>query len=102
MATNLPAALKKVEALVYRYAKAGDYPLNPDEVVVRNVLQGLARNLVKYGKPYCPCREVSGIAEKDRRNRCPCASHREEIARDGVCECGLFVGAAYLKNKEAG
>ena len=102
MATNLQTALKKVEASIYRYAEVSDYHLNPDEVVVGNVLQGLARNLVRYGKPYCPCREVSGIAEKDRRNRCPCASHREDIARDGVCECGLFVNSAYLKDKETG
>lgn len=100
--SDLATALKKVEALVSRYAEVSDYPLDPDEVVVKNILQGLARNWVRYGRPYCPCREVSGIAEKDRRNRCPCATHREDIARDGVCECGLFVSSAYLKDKEAG
>jgi len=30
MVSNLATALKKVEALVSRYAEVSDYPLNPD------------------------------------------------------------------------
>ena len=101
MDRNLGTGLKKAKAFVRRYAEISDYYAHPDEVVVRNILQGLARNWVSYGRFYCPCREVSGIAEKDRENICPCTTHKEDIARDGVCECGLFVSSTYLKHQEA-
>jgi len=97
MRRGLEAALRKAEALARRYASVSDYCLNPDEVVVRNILHGLARNWQRYGRLYCPCREVSGSRDKDRKNMCPCTTHKQDIAQDGVCECGLFVNQAYLK-----
>lgn len=81
--------------MVHRYTSRGPYSLNPDPVTVGHVLAGLTRNLLRHGRPYCPCREVSGEPERDRTNLCPCPQHRADIARDGVCECGLFVSAAY-------
>jgi len=65
--------------------------LQPDEALRRHVLRGLARNLVEHGRAYCPCREVAGDRAVDRVNICPCRTHRDEIARFGECECGLFV-----------
>ena len=102
MERDLETGLKKARALVYRYAEVSDYYVHPDEVVVRNILRGLAENWARYGRFYCPCRKVSGIAEKDRENICPCKMHKEDIARDGVCECGLFVNSSYLKDRQAG
>jgi ferredoxin-thioredoxin reductase catalytic subunit len=83
-------ALEEVTSKAKRHAERGGFDLQPDEAQLRYVLNGLAENLVKFGKAYCPCRPVTGDAEKDRANICPCRSHREEIDRFGACECGLF------------
>ena len=77
-----------------RYVARGPYRLNPDRATVEHVLVGLARNLARYGRAYCPCREVTGDPARDRANLCPCPQHRRDIARRGVCECGIFVRAA--------
>jgi ferredoxin-thioredoxin reductase catalytic chain len=84
-------ALEQVTRAAERYAQRGRVALQPDEAVRRHVLRGLARNLVRYGRAYCPCREAEGDPEVDRVNICPCRTHLEEIARFGECECGLFV-----------
>ncbi len=47
----LAEALHKVTARVTHYAQRGPYELFPDDVVVRNLLAKMARNLVKYGEP---------------------------------------------------
>lgn len=85
----------RVERMIRRYVARGRYVLNPDEVTVEHVLAGLTANLVKHGRWYCPCREVFGDPERDRSNICPCPQHHADIARDGVCECGIFVSAEY-------
>ncbi len=64
--------------------------MQPDDALRRHVLEGLARNLVRHGRAYCPCREVTGDAERDRPNICPCRTHMEEIRATGECECGIF------------
>jgi ferredoxin-thioredoxin reductase catalytic subunit len=87
----LEAALARVQRVVQRSAEKSGLALNPDLAVRRHVLRGLARNLVSYGKPYCPCREVAGSEQVDRANICPCRAGRKEVARSGECECGLFV-----------
>jgi len=81
--------------MVRRYVARGPYRLNPDSVTVEHVLSGLTRNLVQHGRAYCPCREVTGDPQRDRSNICPCPQHRADIARDGFCECGIFVNQDY-------
>lgn len=85
------AALERVTRAAERYSRKSGLALHPDLPLRRHVLRGLARNLLRYGRPYCPCRQVTGDTEKDRVNICPCRTHREEVARLGECECGLFV-----------
>ena len=89
-----------IEKMVTKYAERSLYSLNPDEVVVENIVAGLVRNKMKYGYAYCPCREVKGIPREDRKNICPCRTHKEEIARQGTCECALFVSEDYLQMKK--
>ncbi len=88
-------ARARVERMVERYLARGRYRLNPDAVTVEHVLAGLARNLIQHKRWYCPCREVTGEPARDRRNICPCPQHHQDIARDGFCECGLFVSEDY-------
>ncbi len=83
--------MERVTAAAKRHAKKHGFALQPDEAQLRYVLHGLTENLVKYGRPFCPCREVTGDAEKDRANICPCRTHRAEIEQSGACECGLYV-----------
>ncbi len=88
-------ARERVERMVHRHVARGRYRLNPDATTVEHVLAGLTRNLIQHGRWYCPCREVTGDRERDRANICPCPQHRADIARDGVCECGIFVSEEY-------
>jgi ferredoxin-thioredoxin reductase catalytic subunit len=94
-------ARERVERMVRRYLERGPYCLNPDSATVEHVVVGLVRNLVTAGRAYCPCREVTGDAVKDRANICPCPQHRADIARDGFCECGIFVSAEYAAAHES-
>ena len=88
-------ARARVERMVYRHVARGPYSLNPDPITVEHVLAGLARNLNQYGRWYCPCREVTGEPDRDTANICPCPQHPTDIARDGTCECGIFVSKEY-------
>jgi len=96
---QLSEARRRVERMVTRYLERGRYCLNPDPVTVGHVKVGLARNLARYGRCYCPCREVTGDPEQDRKNICPCPQHREDIARDGACECGIFVSREFAETR---
>ena len=89
-----------VERMIAKYVERSPFFLNPDPVIVKNIVMGLVKNKIKYGYPYCPCREVKGIPEKDGDNICPCRTHKDEIARQGTCECGLFVNEACLNAKK--
>jgi len=72
------------------YAKSKGFALNPDKKVLTLVIAGLAKNEKDKGKPYCPCRALTGNPEEDSKNVCPCAFHLDEIERDGHCKCSLF------------
>jgi len=91
------AARERVERMVRRYVERGPYRLNPDPTTREHVIAGLTRNLLKHGRWYCACREVTGDLARDRQNICPCPQHRADIARDGFCECGIFVSAGYAE-----
>ncbi len=79
-----------------RYVDKSPYFLHPDEALVRNILEGLAKNKAKYGRGYCPCRPVEGGRRSNSVNICPCRSHNEDIERDGACECGIFVSREFM------
>jgi len=89
-----------VERMITKYVERSPFFLNRDQVIVKNIVTGLVKNKIRYGYAYCPCREVKGIPEKDGDKICPCRTHKEEIARQGTCECGLFVDEAYLNAKK--
>ena len=81
--------------MVQRYVEVSGYHLNPEPVVVHGIVQGLVRNVLRYGVSYCPCRDLTGDPERDRANICPCIYHKDEIRDDGHCRCVLFVGDNY-------
>lgn len=64
--------------------------VNPDQPFVRPILEGLVTQAKKWGKAYCPCRDVDG-GEADRDIICPCVYAQADIEGHGQCYCGLFL-----------
>lgn len=80
---KLRASIKR---MVSKYAERNPLFLNPDKVVVENVITGLVKNKIKYGYAYCPCQEVKGIPEQDRHNIWHCQTRKYDIASQETCE----------------
>ena len=53
------------------------------------VVDGLVRNMQKYGVPTCPCRKFNK-ENPDKDLFCPCVHVLKEVERDGHCYCNLF------------
>jgi len=90
MCSEFDKAVARVTVAAERFAQTTGLCLQPDPTLRRHVIAGLAENLLKHGRMYCPCREVTGDSQTDRINICPCRAHRDEIERLGECECGLY------------
>lgn len=73
-----------------QYAEENGWVLNPNSDQLRVVIRGLARNQIKKGQRYCPCRVMIGDPEADKKIICPCIFHRDEVTADGHCHCNLF------------
>jgi ferredoxin-thioredoxin reductase catalytic subunit len=89
---ELEAWRREITERARKHAAESSCRLNPNERTVAALIDGLVRRRAKFGDFYCPCRIVTGNAEADRRNVCPCVTHEAEIAESGKCHCGLFVG----------
>ncbi|MFH1036541.1 MAG: ferredoxin-thioredoxin reductase catalytic domain-containing protein [Patescibacteria group bacterium] len=74
-----------------KYCVEQGYKLNPNPKVVDAIVKGLLKREQEFGERYCPCRRVTGDKEEDKKLICPCFWHKEEIAKDGHCHCGIFV-----------
>lgn len=76
---------------VENIAESKGYYLCPDEELLENLVEGLAKNKERYGYRSCPCREASGKKEYDRDIICPCRYCDPDVEEHGSCYCGLFV-----------
>ncbi len=83
--------LDKVRQRAESDAKTHGYYLNPDEIFLKDLLEGLKRNEERYGYPSCPCRLASGKFEIDRDIVCPCDYRDPDVEEYGSCYCGLYV-----------
>lgn len=83
--------IKEIRKKLDDYLKNTQYKLNPDEKLVEELLNALAKRKEKTGQFYCPCRVISHNAAKDKDIICPCIYHEHDIAEKGVCFCGLIV-----------
>ncbi len=81
--------------LVEDYVATSPYELNPDSKHVDKIIKSLAKKKLNKGFYYCPCRMLSDDKETDAKIICPCEYHKEEIEKDGICSCDLFVGPDY-------
>jgi ferredoxin-thioredoxin reductase catalytic subunit len=85
------------EAQAYRqrlaaYVATTPYRFTADEIAVADLLLRLARRKLSTGSGFCPCREVPSDPARLPSLVCPCDDHRRDIALNGQCYCGLFVG----------
>jgi ferredoxin-thioredoxin reductase catalytic subunit len=72
------------------YADSQNFKLNPNEKAMEGIIRGLLRNKQFKGDIYCPCRQVTGNKEEDKKIVCPCIYHKQEIKDMGHCKCTLF------------
>lgn len=75
-----------------QFCKKNDFTLNPDDMYVGSVIEGVLENERKYGLRLCPCRLRDGSRETDLKLICPCNFKAQKTwAERGECWCGLFV-----------
>lgn len=77
-------------AYVRQVAAHRGWVVNPDAALTSPIVQGLATQAARWGKPYCPCRDVEG-GEADRDIVCPCVYAQPDVDQWGQCFCGLFL-----------
>ncbi len=49
------------------------------------VVEGILKNIKRYGYPLCPCRLSGGSREKDLDIICPCDYRDEDTEEYGAC-----------------
>ncbi len=76
---------------VEKVAEKWDYHLCPDEELLDDLVEGLAKNKDRYGYPSCPCRPASGKKKYDNDIICPCEYCEADVEEHGMCYCGLYV-----------
>ncbi len=82
--------IKKLIEDYKEYSKKNGFQLNPNDLVVENIVKKLLENQEKHGARYCPCRMLTGDDEEDKKKICPCVWHKKEIEEMGHCHCNLF------------
>lgn len=65
---------------------------NSNQKIVDAIIMGELRNIVQQGHAYCPCRP-----QKIRSHICPCEPAKEELQKEGMCQCRLFVNPNILE-----
>ncbi|MDR2395227.1 MAG: hypothetical protein LBD57_01215 [Endomicrobium sp.] len=81
-------------------AKDKGYYLNQDTSFVNALLEGLIRNLNRYGYSSCPCRLSTGDYALDSDLICPCSYMENDIQKYGSCFCALYVSKDVYENKK--
>jgi ferredoxin-thioredoxin reductase catalytic chain len=91
MGASTPTAesLGRIEKLVKTYTRKSGTTTHPDHEITKAVVEGLARNLDKLGRPLCPCRFYPDAAEEARHRTWICACDDMQIYK--YCHCLLFV-----------
>ncbi len=86
-------------AILKKFAANKGLNFNPDENVVRPLIEGLLANRNRYGFPSCPCRLAAGDFELDQDIICPCVYAVPDMNEFGKCYCELYVGRDYLDGR---
>ncbi|MDR0617896.1 MAG: hypothetical protein LBG23_03960 [Endomicrobium sp.] len=97
--SNIKSA-QELRVLLEKNAKDKNYYLNPDMAFVDALLEGLIKNLNRYGYSSCPCRLSTGNYELDSDLICPCVYMENDVQKYGSCFCALYVSKDVYENKE--
>jgi ferredoxin-thioredoxin reductase catalytic subunit len=88
--------LNDVEEFVKKAADYKGWILNTDDDWLHTLIEGLQRNINRYGYFACPCREAWGEQEADRDIICPCIYSDLDVPEFGRCYCNLFFRSGYF------
>ena len=80
-------------------ARAGGYILNPNKEDAMALVEGLLKNINRYGYPSCPCRIAEGRRELDLDIICPCDYRDADLTDYGACYCALYVTKEWIEGK---
>lgn len=83
-------AAEEIRRRLDAYLVGKSFFFNPDPDIVDSIIRAMAKRREKFGKDYCPCRRVTGDADKDAAIICPCVYHEQEVDEQGHCHCQLF------------
>lgn len=85
MDDEIKTALRFLQNTAQRFG----YVLNPDENALHRIVGYMADNKLKHGEYFCPCKQHYPV-DTESDPVCPCSAFRDEIVRDGHCECHVF------------
>jgi ferredoxin-thioredoxin reductase catalytic subunit len=86
-----PQEIDRLYEKLDKEAEDAGYHINPDAVMVRELLSGYLVNQKRFGYPSCPCRLASGKKEEDLDIICPCDYRDPDVEEYGGCYCSLYV-----------
>jgi ferredoxin-thioredoxin reductase catalytic subunit len=90
MSNNIKSA-QELRVFLEKNAKDKNYYLNRDVAFVDALLEGLIKNLNRYGYSSCPCRLSTGSYELDSDLICPCVYMENDVQKYGSCFCAKDV-----------
>ncbi len=87
-----------MEKFIQSTAARNGWGVQRDARLLQRLINSLADNLERHGRPYCPCKSHIPI-DTTHDTICPCHEASDEIASIGRCECGLFIDANAIQAK---
>ncbi len=78
-------------------AKTNNWNLNKDKETLKDLIDGLLNNKLRYGYQSCPCRLASGKRELDHDLICPCDYAPADIKEYGACYCNLYLASNFYE-----
>jgi ferredoxin-thioredoxin reductase catalytic subunit len=91
---------EELNVFLEKNAKEKGYYLNKDTAFVSALLEGLIKNLNRYGYSSCPCRLSTGNYALDLDLICPCAYMENDVQKYGSCFCALYVSKEVYEGKK--
>lgn len=81
---------EKARKFVTMVAEKQGWRLHRDQEFLQNLIEGLQKNMERYGYYLCPCRLGDGDKKLDKDIICPCDYAKPDIAEYGHCFCSLY------------
>lgn len=100
MNTKKEKTLEQSRKFVEMVAKKQGWKLNRDDIFLEMLVEGLNKNVNRYGYYLCPCRDSDGKFELDKDIICPCDYAPPDIEEYGHCYCGLYLDPDFWESKE--